>query len=41
LQEQTIIEAPSMKPRDEPDSGYLTRCLIIRKTRMGYYNRSK
>jgi hypothetical protein len=41
LQEQTIIAAPSMKPRDEPESGYLTRCLIMRKTRMAYYNRSK
>ena len=30
-----------MKPRDEQESGYLTRCLIIRKTRMAYYNRSK
>jgi hypothetical protein len=27
LQEQTIIEVPSMKPRDEPENGYLTRCL--------------
>jgi hypothetical protein len=40
LQEQTIIEVPSMKPRDEPENGYLTRCLIIRKTGMAYYNRS-
>ena len=30
-----------MKPRDEPENGYLTRCLIIRKTGMAYYNRSK
>ena len=27
-----------MKPRDEPESGYLTRRLIMRKTKMGYYN---
>jgi hypothetical protein len=39
LQEQMIINAPSVKPMDVPESGSLTRRLLIRKTRMEYFLR--
>jgi len=34
-----IINAPSVKPMDVPESGSLTRPLLICKTRMGYFLR--